>query len=103
MSLRESSSVQVLAAPEAARTPRMVSRKLRRFAYDDIAEITGGSFSRPHASVICDGSMTALCTALLHALAGRMHWVGWAKRSHLKTRFVACTVASERRVAGRHT
>ena len=76
MSPRESSSASVLVAPEAARTPKMVSMKLRRLACDDIAEITGGSFSRPYASVTCDGRTTSRRAALLRAPAGRTHLAG---------------------------
>ena len=64
---------------------------LRRPTSDDIAGTTGGSLSRPRASVTCAGRTTTRRAALLRASAGCMHWAGWARKSHLKTRFLART------------
>ena len=72
----ESGSAQVLVAPEAARAAIPVSKQRRRPASDDIAGTTGGSFSRPHASVTCAGRTTTQSAALLRASAGRTHRAG---------------------------
>ena len=91
MSTHESGSAQVLAAPEAAWIAMPASVHLRRPTSDDIAGTTGGSLSRPRASVTCAGRTTTRRAALLRASAGCMHWAGWARKSHLKTRFLART------------
>ena len=54
LSACESSRVQVLAAPKAAWAAMLASMHLRWPTSDDIARTTGGSFSRPRASVTCD-------------------------------------------------
>ena len=73
----ESGSAQVLVAPEAARAAIPVSKQRSEARQrDDIAGTTGGSFSRPHASVTCAGRTTTQSAALLRASARRTHRAG---------------------------
>ena len=76
LSACESSGLQVLGAPEAAWAAMLASIHLRWPTSDNIARTTGGSSSRPFASVTCDGRTTLRRAALLRVSAGCMHWAG---------------------------
>ena len=97
MSTRESCGAQVLAAPEAACTSKLVSTQLQRPACGDIVVTAGGSSSRAEMSACRRDRGVAQHGAPLHMCVGRarLRREGSDSKAQLQNEISWCSGAAD--------